>query len=123
MKFGVRRLVAAFLVSGAVLFVGGICVHLYLLDGIDGWFFSSGFTEDTEYAPGYSDKAFRKLRIGMSTGDVVALLGPPLEKGQFTASKETWRWSRSPGDRSYRIRVVIVEADRVVQIRSSFYVD
>ncbi len=110
-------------VAAAILMASTLLLHAYLLDGLDGWFFSTGFEEDTEYAGGYSDDAFRSVRLGMATRDVVALLGPPLETGALGAGRETWRWSRSPGDKSYRVRVVIFDGGRAVEIHNHFDVD
>ena len=42
--------------------------------------------KDTEYAPGYSESAFREIRIGDSRAEVVSALGPPLK----TATAEPW---------------------------------
>lgn len=55
-------------------------LQYYTLDGVCGWFFTPGFADDTEYACGYSDHAFRKVRLGMSADEVLALVGPPLDK-------------------------------------------
>ena len=58
-----------------------LSLHFYLLDGLQGWFFSGGvFTEDTVYAEGYSDKGFRSVRTGMSQQDVLDILGIPIEE-------------------------------------------
>jgi hypothetical protein len=59
----------------------------------------------------------------MATREVLALLGPPLDRGASRGTAESWRWSRSPGSRSYRVRVVVFDAERVVEIHSEFYVD
>jgi hypothetical protein len=56
-------------------------LHAYSLEGIDGWFFSrfkNDFPEDTEYAPGYSDQAFRRVRRNMTEAEVRNVLPPPL---------------------------------------------
>jgi len=117
----------AWLVVVAAAIVGaGTAVTLpgYLLDGVDGWVVASlGSQEDTEYAAGYSDEAFRRVRLGMATPDVMALLGPPLERAWLAGAKETWRWSRGVGDRTHRVRAVIFEMDRVVEIRNELSAD
>lgn len=66
------------LISAASLTLGLLGTHIYLLDGLDGWFWTGGFQEDTVYARGYSDRGFRKVRHGMRREDVSELLGPPL---------------------------------------------
>lgn len=61
---------------GFLLAAGGL--HLYLLDGLDGWFWSTGFADDTAYTPGYSDSAFRRVRwSSMTEQQVRELLGEP----------------------------------------------
>jgi hypothetical protein len=100
------------------------CDEVYALDGWAGCFLPALYTrEDTEYAPGYSHAAFRKLRLGMSDSDVLALLGPPLERYPVKGLDEGWRWTRSPRDRSYRTRVVLFQNGTVSEIRHGFYLD
>ena len=118
-----RRVLLAGLAAAVFVTSGMLAIDHYLLDGLDGWVFSGRFAEDTAYAAGYSDEAFRTVRLGMTTGDVLARLGPPLWSGLRDGARESWRWSQSPGDKSYRIRVVVFEANRVVAVYSEFYVD
>jgi len=49
------------------------------LDGPKAWFISrvAGFEESTVYAPGYSEQAFRSVSEGMTTQELVQVLGPP----------------------------------------------
>ncbi len=81
------------------------------------------FSEDTEYAPGYSAAAFEQLRPGMSEHEVLALVGPPLEKYSIPQSGDVWQWTRSPGSNSYRERVVVFTNGRVSATRHEFYID
>jgi hypothetical protein len=99
------------------------------LDGYSGWFISLlASVEDTVYAPGYSDGAFRRLRIGMSEQEVAGLLGEPLEKydtdpdlhGGFLRG---WKYARSANDQSYRVRCVRFREGRVADVISEFYLD
>jgi hypothetical protein len=56
-------------------------LHAYSLEGIDGWFFSrfpAQFPQDTQYAPGFTDAAFRRLRKRMTEADVARQLPQPL---------------------------------------------
>ena len=109
---------------GARLSIGVVgCYPHHRLDGLGSCLLPAVFQEDTEYAPGYSSQSFEKIRMGMSSGEVLTLLGPPLDRYLVAESREGWRWTRSPGDRSYRIRVVIFEGGRVTEIRHKFYVD
>jgi hypothetical protein len=111
------------LVGIVVSLGGGAILNMYLLDGVAGVFWSLGFEEDTEYAPGYSDSAFRKIHKGMSRTEVLAILGPPLRTVDQGAGRESLAYSRSPRDKSYRERVVILENGKVFRIIQQFYVD
>lgn len=56
-------------------------VHAYSLEGVDGWFFSrftNHFPQDTEYAPGYTDQAFRRVHCNMTEAEVRKRLPAPL---------------------------------------------
>ena len=99
-----------------------LTVHLYLLDGLDGWIFSRLVESDTRYASGYSDNAFREVKAGMSFADVTDILGSPLhawavddaaswhpvDLGEISNMNGlvTCVWSDSPNDRSYHIRKI-----------------
>ena len=99
-------------------------VHRYHLDGLNGWLLSLGAEEDTEYAAGYSDKAFRNVRSGMTEANVLALLGEPLEKSpRRPDGTEGWRYARSPSDASYRVRVIRLRHGIVTSVRHHFYYD
>ena len=67
---------------GLVLVVGcAAALHAYSLEGIDGWIFSRleiHFPQDTVYAPGYSDQAFRRVRRNMTEAEVRNVLPRPL---------------------------------------------
>jgi hypothetical protein len=93
------------------------------LDGMDGCLIAPLFGEDTEYASGYSTEAFRKLRAGMSKHEVFALLGEPLERYPAADGLGGWRWTRSPGDHSYRVRVTLFTDDRISEIVHHYYLD
>jgi outer membrane protein assembly factor BamE (lipoprotein component of BamABCDE complex) len=153
------------IVYGVVLIAGSLFIlHVYLLDGLDGWFFSTGFPEDTVYAKGYSDGSFRKVHKGMNREEVLKLLGSPLgqvwkydskgwvsfdngvvsqayaeqsaleqvKKGMTVSgvhaligkpSQESLVYSMSPGDMSYRVRVVLIKNDHVSRVIHNFYTD
>lgn len=123
-----RRLALGFAVGALALLLAGLTlIHKRMLDGLDGWFASTvlgfGKDEDTEYAFGYSDQAFRRIKIGMTAEEVIGTLGPPLDKADLSGGLETWRWARSRRDQSYRVRVILFKDGRVIQIRTKFYVD
>ena len=108
----------------ALLLVAAIAAtyHFRSMDGLDGLIFSRMFQEDTVYAPGYSDAAFRKIGIGMSQSDVFALLGPPVSTWD-SCDDMAMAWSQSPGDTHYRARMVYFQNGMVTKTLSEFYVD
>ena len=85
----------------------------------------------TEYAPGFSQRKFRKINIGMSKEVLRALVGEPLSKTEriamnppqppldyTTARWELWKYSvdrkGGPPDEGYRVRWVSLSNDVVV---------
>jgi outer membrane protein assembly factor BamE (lipoprotein component of BamABCDE complex) len=98
-----------FLALGLVcLFAGGLVeAHLYLLDGLDGWLASLCFDEDTVYATGYSDAAFRSVHPGMTESELLGRLQTPLG--------ENWTYSSfvPPGTLS---EMVCFSGDEVARV-------
>jgi hypothetical protein len=102
----------------AVALTGSTLVlQAYLLEGLDSWFLSAG------HAEGASDDTFRSVALGMAPRDVVSLLGPPREKSVLREGRETWWWNRSPAPRSNRVKAVMFDGGRVVEILSELYPD
>ena len=99
-----------------------VSLHFYLLDGLDGLLLSALFEEDTVYATGYSDSDFRRIRAGMTKGEVTKLLGPPIDEF-IDRTRLIQRWSKSAHDSSYRTRVIHFENHIVVEKLTGFYVD
>ncbi|MFI5120540.1 MAG: hypothetical protein ACHQM4_09015 [Thermoanaerobaculia bacterium] len=71
-----------------------VTAHLRLPDGLDGWFWSSGFLgsgfrDDTAYASSYSEKAFQAVKKGMSEVHVGELAGPPLKEEWWYEGNDT----------------------------------
>jgi hypothetical protein len=62
--------------------------------------------EQTEYASGFSERAFASVRSGMSEAEVAQLLGSPLE--------QWWQYADNPGE----CRIVVFAQDRVVRWRN-----
>jgi hypothetical protein len=99
-------------------------LQFYLLDGLDGWFFGLSGKEVTYYSNGYSDSGFRRIRLGMSEGDVLRYLGEPLSRYSIgEGTKAGWRYSGRRVDTDYRVRVIIFENGRVEKKVSEYYVD
>jgi hypothetical protein len=78
---------------------------------------------DTEYAPGFEEAAFRRVRPGMSRGRVQGLLGKPLETTAFPDGSIYWYYSRrGPNFPDYFVRIVEFNANsRVVGRCQEFY--
>jgi hypothetical protein len=70
--------------------VAATWLHLRLLDGLDGFILGLFLSEDTRYAEGYSDAAFRRIRKGMTTSQVVSLIGHPIA--------QSWTYEREGRD-------------------------
>jgi hypothetical protein len=119
--------VGGLIVAGSVVWVASNaveCSRAYSLDGPRGCVVPLLLKTDTEFAAGYSNAAFRQVRVGMTADDVITLLGTPLGTWpRDDAGREWWSWSRSPGDHSYRVRTVLLEQGRVTGVGHGFYVD
>src|SRR6266849_2265953 len=91
--------------------VGLVGLDFWLIDGLDGWLWGLAMKEDTVYTAGYTDSGFRQVRCGMSEGEVHRLLGPPQARWSIPVDQSGIdageRWSFSPGDMSFRHRVVL----------------
>ncbi|NOJ81898.1 outer membrane protein assembly factor BamE domain-containing protein [Myxococcus xanthus] len=111
-----RGIVASFLI--------GFSAHLLLLDGLDGFLWSLIFRPSTHFAPGYSWLAFRRVQPGMSRDEVVKLLGEPMEVHDRPTQGALWRYSKSPTDSHYSLRVVFFSDGGVVtRVAHEYYVD
>jgi hypothetical protein len=75
MKYTLLTLVAVVAVLGAA--------HAYSLEGLHGRVFARVMEEDTIYAPGFNDVAFRRVHRGMSEADVIREVAPPLGEVWF----------------------------------------
>jgi hypothetical protein len=83
LRFRVRRIMVLVAIVGVVL---ALAKYFFIenrptdilaaaLGALDG--------EYTVYAEGFSEYSFRSIRVGMSIRQVEAIMGPPLEKGQW----------------------------------------
>ena len=89
MSFSLDRLSATtkrWIVATVTMMVAVGVVHRVLMDGLDGWLLARVYGDDTEYAQGYSDRAFKTIRSGMSESDVVRVLGEPIGEAWVYAS-------------------------------------
>lgn len=71
-----RRLSLLATVAAAVAL--SVWFQIWSLDGLQGAILSAFLRQDTAYANGYTDRAFRMVRVGMTDAQVWNLLGPPL---------------------------------------------
>jgi hypothetical protein len=98
-----------------------------LLDGLSGLLLGTLLgSEDTELAPGCTDAAFARIRIGMTRDEVHRRLGPPLAVWEPPRREPldpdlAERWSRSPSGGNHRRRVVLYRDDRVVARRAGLW--
>ena len=118
------------LLTIALIFVAGVVVHLSLPDGLGGWFFLSGNSDTTVYAPGYTDSTFRRVRVGMTEAEVRKLLGPPLEVWEVRLLDDTNRvegigmaWTKSSAKGNYRIRSLFLTNDVVAKKFKECWID
>ena len=81
-------------------------------------------TQDTEYAPGYTERAFDSLRLGASQDDVERQLGPPLQVWSSFGC-ESWSYSRPATTRSnyYQRNVHFDSTGALVRKYRNFYTD
>lgn len=98
---------------------------MWPLDGVQGLLFGTFLEEDTEYGPGYSHSAFKQISPGMQRGEVELLIGPPLNEWPMESAGQHLgaRWSHSPSDTHFRLRVVWFRSGIVVGVHTEFYVD
>ena len=72
-----------------------VVAHYNSLDGLRGFLGSFILEEDTVYAPGYSDRAYKKVKIGMAKNDVFETLGAPLmESWEYAGNVSCLMWFR-----------------------------
>lgn len=115
----IRRMMEPFftvLLSGVVML---LALHLYLLDGLDGWWLSLR-RDNTKFAATYSDRRFREICPGMSMGEVRLKLGEPLRVWPYQRI-EVWSYSDSRAYGYYRIRVVQFREGMVIRKVSDFF--
>jgi hypothetical protein len=73
----------------------------------------------TRHAPGYSNRAFSQVRVGMNRGEVRTILGEPLMR---LDRDMVWRYAHSYG--SFSLRDLSFSQDgKVTGIYTGFYLD
>lgn len=74
------------------------------------------FPDTTQYASGFTEEKFSKVKLGMNTNDVQELLGCPVRQGAGW-----WHYTQSGG--SYHIRRIYFSGDKVVKKETYYYID
>jgi hypothetical protein len=117
-----RRLTVAQMMV-AVAWIGIHLATLRALLILDPFF---GFS--TFYAEQYSESRFRTIRVGMTPGEVEAIIGRPLGKDPLDSSsgspQEMWYYSDRPDKTAnYWRRWVVFENGKVVMVINDFWFD
>jgi hypothetical protein len=115
--------------AGLRLTVRGMMAAVVLLGswmGAARWWVDHNF--GTVYASGYSESAFRRVRIGMTPEEVESILGPPLRRdstSQRWSPCDNWMYSDPPhglGEDYWR-KWVMFQDGKVVYIDNNYYFD
>jgi len=110
-----------FIAVGLLVGVAAGTIQFATLDGLGGCIASLIWSDSTQYAPGYSIRAFRNVKVGMTKTNVYALLGRPLDV--HTAGGKVFLWYARPARSHFRDRRVILQNGVVVEKNAEFYVD
>ena len=92
------------------------------VDAVAAFFYMS----DTTYAIRFNPRQFKRVAEGMSRGELVELLGQPLERRTIAERQEYWYYSRQGARfQNYWNFIVIVDpaAGKVVGKFKEFYTD
>lgn len=133
MNTGIKSVVVCIVTLAIVLILTLMLwgLHLWWLDGIVGAV-SEAVLGQTEYSVEYHERNFRKITAGMNTGDVLKVLGPPIEKRPIReGGEEIWFYTKGKiRDRSgrgtdccYTERNIFFTNGLVSEIRHGFYFD
>ena len=91
-------------------------------DAID--YLAFGWTDSTQYAPGFSEERFRHIQRGMTREQVLGELGNPLRAVRLGEGGELWYYGWGPPDSNYWLRNLLLSPDgHVESITREFYVD
>lgn len=84
------------------------------------------FFANTIYSVGYDESRFRQVRVGMTSSEVEALIGPPLEEVPWPETGiMIWLYTDRRYNRSgdYWKRDVWMEDDKVVNVMTMYWHD
>jgi hypothetical protein len=84
------------------------------------------FFASTVYSAGYDESRFRQVRVGMTSAEVEALLGPPLRTLPWWPDQDLMNWKYTdsrPRTSNYWMRDVFVKDGKVVKVVSMYWID
>jgi hypothetical protein len=103
----------------------GVFLSPFVLVGVlgGGLFVYIIASSDTVYSKGYSETSFKSLTVGMTTGEVEAVMGPPLSKEPwYEPDQETWSYSKQGGVNGiYYIRALYFKGGRLSQVQMELF--
>lgn len=81
--------------------------------------------EGTLWSPGFSERNFNKIRVGMSRGEVLEIMGDPLHGYEDCQKNCFWSYTKQDsGTSDFDQRWVIFDENyKVSEVRKSFYID
>ena len=96
-----------------------------------GYNFNDGFwrviwaiDEGTIWSPDFDEKKFDLIKIGMSSKEVLELLGNPLDYDENCVSSCFWCYTKQDsGTSDFDQRCLVLDKNKVVEIRKSFFID
>ena len=110
----------------ALVAVGLTIYRWWPAEGIGGRFMAVVWTDNTVWAPGYTNAGFRAVKIGMKRSEVYALLGQPLETNPRPGGGviETWTdLGKDSFDCSIQFRCISFHGDVVIEKVAEFSPD
>jgi len=117
------------IIAAGILVLSLVILHACLPDGIHGTASALVHGHSTRYAPGYSYSGFMRVHSGMTSQEVVNVLGEPLHRFSVTDATPGadltvtgWQYSlnRDPTNSYCRMRLVLFEKGRVTEKSSLF---
>ena|SRR5688572_18982462 len=74
--------------------------------------------QSTVYAPGYSERGFKRIRVGMGTNEVLRVAGRPLHN-DYNTPDQSWYWRYTECDEGfsmYKMRMLRVTNGVVAEV-------
>ena len=83
------------------------------------------FDSGTQCAPGFSESRFQQVHVGMTTDRVEAILGPPIDKYDWT-TPGTQRWAYTnqvSASSNFHRRRLLIEGGKVATVVNDYWYD